>query len=80
MFESSYAVLKHSDIIQIYFVDEEIAIFTRQLCTERVPQFKVEKLLSNRLVPLKKQENGVRPVGVGETYDMSICHYKTDRR
>ena len=46
---------------------EEIAIFTRQLCTEQVPQFKIEKLLSNRLVPLKKQENGVRPVGVGET-------------
>ena len=46
---------------------EEIAIFTRRLCTEDVPQKVVSLLLSGRHVPLKKKDNGVRPVGIGKT-------------
>ena len=45
----------------------EIAVFARRMCTENIPNEHISSLLSCRLVPLMKEDNGVRPVGVGET-------------
>ena len=46
---------------------EEIAILSRRLCSETIPFDYVRTLMSCRLVPLKKLDNSVRPVGIGET-------------
>ena len=46
---------------------EEIAVLTRRLCAEAIPFDYVRTLMSCRLVPLKKSDNSVRPVGIGET-------------
>lgn len=45
----------------------EIASLARRLCTEDIQHDYISSLLSCRLVPLMKEDNGVRPVGVGET-------------
>ena len=46
---------------------EEIALIARRLCIEEVPYHHVNLLFDCRLVALKKTDNGVRPVGIGET-------------
>jgi hypothetical protein len=46
---------------------EEIAHLTRRLCSEEVPYEYVSSLMPYRLVPLKKLDNSVRPVGIRET-------------
>ena len=45
----------------------EIAVLARRLCTEDLQNEYISTLLACRLVPLMKDDNGVRPVGVGET-------------
>ena len=46
---------------------EEIASLSRRLCSEMIPYEYISTLMSCRLVPLKKQDDSVRPVGIGET-------------
>ena len=46
---------------------EEVANLGRRLCTEEIPHDHISTLLACRLVPLMKEDDGVRPVGVGET-------------
>ena len=46
---------------------DEVANLARRLCTEAVDHSHLTTFLPNRLVPLKKDDSGVRPVGVGET-------------
>ena len=46
---------------------EAVAATARRLCTEDIPQIYLRLLWDCRLVPLAKEENGVRPVGIGET-------------
>ena len=43
-----------------------IATMTRKLCTEYVDPHSIEAILANRLIPLDKGEEKVRPIGVGE--------------
>ena len=45
----------------------EIANLARRLCSEEIPYEFISSLMSCRLVPLKKVDNSVRPVGIGET-------------
>jgi len=45
---------------------EEIATLTKRLATDTIPHDYISTLLACRLVPLKKKDNGIRPVGVGE--------------
>ena len=45
---------------------DEIATLARHLATDTIPHDYVSTLLTCRLVPLKKKDNGIRPVGVGE--------------
>ena len=44
----------------------EIASLTKYLCTEKVDNAKTCILQACRLVPLKKEDNGLRPIGIGE--------------
>ena len=44
----------------------EIAVATRRLCIEEVPHDHISLLLDGRLVPLMKEDDGVRPIGIGE--------------
>ena len=46
---------------------EGITLLARRLCSEEIPYENIALLFSNRLVPLRKRDDGVRPVGVGET-------------
>ena len=46
---------------------EAIAVFARRLCTEDIPYSSLEPYWACRLVPLMKEDDGVRPVGIGET-------------
>ena len=48
-------------------LSEEIAILARRLCSEEIPFEYISTMMSCRLVPLKKSDNSVRPVGIGET-------------
>jgi len=45
---------------------DEIATLARHLATGAIPHDYISTLLACRLVPLKKKDNGIRPVGVGE--------------
>jgi len=45
---------------------DEIATLARSLETDTVPHDYISTPLACRLVPLKKKDNGIRPVGVGE--------------
>ena len=47
-------------------LSEEVAIATRRLCVEDIPHQHIKLLLDNRLVPLMKENDGVRPIGIGE--------------
>ena len=42
------------------------ATLAKRLATDTIPQDYISTLLTCRLVPLKKKDNGIRPVGVGE--------------
>ena len=46
---------------------EEIAVFARRLCVEDIRHESLEMFWACRLVPLMKDDDGVRPVGIGET-------------
>ena len=45
---------------------EEIACFGRRLCTTDVNFDAIWSFVASRLIPLKKDDNGTRPIGVGE--------------
>ena len=47
-------------------LSEEVAVATRRLCVEDIPHQHIKLLLDNRLVPLMKENDGVRPIGIGE--------------
>ena len=47
---------------------EEVATATRTLCTEDVPYHYFDLLLGGRLIPLMKEDDGVRPIGIGEVF------------
>ena len=40
---------------------------SKRLCSEAIPSDYISTLMACRLVPLKKLDNSVRPVGIGET-------------
>ena len=46
---------------------DEIANLARRMCREDIPFDHISTLVACRLVPLKKKDNGIRPIGVGET-------------
>ena len=46
---------------------EAVAVTARRLCSEDIPHVYLRLLWDCRLVPLAKEDNGVRPVGIGET-------------
>ena len=45
---------------------DEIATLAKRLVMDTIPHDYISTLLTCRLVPLKKKDNGIRPVGVGE--------------
>ena len=45
---------------------DEIATLAKRLATDTIPHDYISTLLACRLVPPKKKDNGIRPVGVGE--------------
>ena len=45
---------------------EEIATLAKRLAMDTIPYDYISTLLACTLVPLKKKDNGIRPVGVGE--------------
>ena len=51
----------------------ELAVATRRLCVEDVPHSYINLLLDGRLVPLMKEDNGVRPIGIGECLRRIMC-------
>ena len=46
---------------------DAVAVLTKRICTEDIPYDHVSSLFACRLVPLIKETDGVRPVGIGET-------------
>jgi hypothetical protein len=46
---------------------DQIAIMARRICTEDIQYEKLDLHWVCRLVPLMKEDDGVRPVGIGET-------------
>ena len=48
-------------------LSEEIANVSKRLCSEVIPSYYISTLMACRLVPLKKLDNSVRPVEMGET-------------
>ena len=51
---------------------DEIATMARLLATDTIPHDYLTTPLAFRLVPLKKKNNGIRPVGVGECLQQII--------
>ena len=45
---------------------DEITTLFKRLATDTIPNDYILTLLACRLVPLKKKDNGIKPVGVGE--------------
>ena len=45
---------------------EEIASLARRLCTKDIDFSSISTLVAARLVPLMKEDNGLRPIGIGE--------------
>ena len=45
---------------------EQIAVMARRICTEDIQYEKLDVYWACRLVPLMKNDDGVRPVGIGE--------------
>ena len=54
---------------------EEIAIMGRRICTEKLSHETLLTHLSNRLIPLIKEDNGIRPIGIGEVLRRIIGKY-----
>jgi len=46
---------------------DTLAVLIRIICTEDIPYDHVSSLFACRLVPLIKETDGVRPIGIGET-------------
>ena len=46
---------------------DEVARMARRLCTEEIPHQVINLLFDARLVALRKEDDGVRPIGIGET-------------
>ena len=46
---------------------DEIAVLAKRICKENIPSDYLKLLWECRLVALRKDDNGVRPVGIGET-------------
>ena len=46
---------------------DQIAILARRMCTEKISNKVLQTFLACRLVPLMKEDNGIRPVGIGES-------------
>ena len=61
---------------------DEIAVLAKRLCTEDVDSEHTSSLHACRLVPLMKDDDGVRPIGIGETLKRIIgkCVSKTLRK
>ena len=47
---------------------DAMAAFARRLCSEYIAPTVLEAFLANRLLPLAKADNGVRPIGIGEIF------------
>ena len=45
---------------------DEIVTLAKRLMTDTIPHDYISTLLACRLIPLKKKDNSIRPVGVGE--------------
>ena len=45
---------------------EEVATLARKLCVKDIPFECISTLVACRLVPLMKEDNGIRPIGIGE--------------
>ena len=45
----------------------EVALLARRICVKHIEHNKINFLLDCRLVALMKEDNGIRPVGIGET-------------
>ena len=45
---------------------DSLATMTRRLCAEFIDPLTIEPILANRLIPLRKGKDGVRPIRVGE--------------
>jgi len=45
---------------------DEIATLAKRFATDTIPHDYISTLLACRLVPLKKKDSDIRPVGVGE--------------
>ena len=52
---------------------EEVAVATRRLCNENIPHKHLHLLLDSHLVPLIKEDNGVRPVDIAEVLRRIMC-------
>ena len=46
---------------------DEIALLAKRICREDIPHEHLKLLWDCRLIPLMKDDNGTRPVGIGET-------------
>ena len=46
---------------------DEIALLAKRICKEDIPSEHLQLLWDCRLIALRKDDNGVRPVGIGET-------------
>jgi len=55
-----------------YHLSDEITTFVRCLTTDIIPHDHISTLLTCRLVPLKKKDNVIRPVGAGEFLRQNI--------
>ena len=47
---------------------DAMASFAKRLCAEYMDPDVLEAFLANRLLPLGKEDNGVRPIGIGEIF------------
>ena len=45
---------------------QAISCMTKRLCTEDIEFSSVSHLMSCRLIPLMKEDDGIRPIGIGE--------------
>jgi len=45
---------------------DKIATLAKRLATDTIPHDYISTLLACRLVPLKKKDNGISPVGIGK--------------
>ena len=58
---------------------DETATLAKRLATDTIPHDYISTLLACRLVPLKKKDNGIRPVGVGECQSQTKVNASLDQ-